>query len=103
DTRAPGLPNFTPPNENGPPTPSADRHARSRLAANRPKWVQVQEVIAERIRTGVYPPGGRIPSVVQLQAEFGIATATGQKVMRGLREAGLIETVPGMGSFVRED
>lgn len=75
---------------------------RMELAGNRPKWVQVQEVIAQRIQAGVYAPGTRVPSVVQLQAEFGIATATGQKVMRGLREAGLIETVPGMGSFVRE-
>jgi GntR family transcriptional regulator len=40
--------------------------------------------------------------VIQLQAEFGIATDTGQKVMRALREAGLIETVSGMGSFVVE-
>jgi GntR family transcriptional regulator len=40
--------------------------------------------------------------VIQLQAEFGIATATGQKVMRALREEGLIETVSGMGSFVVE-
>lgn len=72
------------------------------FAHNRPKWVQVHEVISERIRTGEYGPGERVPSVIQLQAEFGIATDTGQKVMRALREAGLIETVSGMGSFVVE-
>ena len=72
------------------------------LARNRPKWEQVAEIIAERIRTGVYAPGDRVPSVIQLQGEFGIATDTGQKVMRALREQGLIETVSGMGSFVVE-
>jgi DNA-binding GntR family transcriptional regulator len=72
------------------------------LAENRPKWQQVAEVIAERIRAGRYAPGTRVPSVIQLQSEFGIATATGQKVMRALREEGLIETVSGMGSFVVE-
>ncbi|MFD4757860.1 GntR family transcriptional regulator [Streptomyces sp. NPDC058439] len=70
------------------------------LAENRPKWRQVAEIIAERIRRGQYKPGTRVPSVIQLQAEFGIATATGQKVMRALREEGLIHTEPGMGSFV---
>ncbi|MFI8237614.1 GntR family transcriptional regulator [Streptomyces sp. NPDC085866] len=72
------------------------------LAENRPKWEQVAEVIAARIRAGQYGPGTRVPSVLQLQAEFGIATVTGQKVMRSLREQGLIETVSGMGSFVVE-
>ncbi|MEV5085622.1 winged helix-turn-helix domain-containing protein [Streptomyces sp. NPDC056159] len=72
------------------------------LAPNRPKWQQIAEIIGDRIRGGEYPPGSRIPSVLQLQAEYGIATATGQKVMRALRDEGLIETVSGMGSFVVE-
>ncbi|MFG3439274.1 hypothetical protein ACGF0J_18680 [Nonomuraea sp. NPDC047897] len=37
---------------------------------------------------------------VALIEEFGIANATGQKVMRALRADGLIRTEPGMGSFV---
>lgn len=57
-------------------------------------------IIAERIRTGEYKPGERIPSLVALIEEFGIANATGQKVMRALRADGLIRTEPGMGSFV---
>ncbi len=72
------------------------------LADNRPRWRQVHEIIRERIRSGHYQPGTRIPSVIQLQEEFGIATATGQKVMRALRADGLIYTEPGMGSFVVE-
>ncbi len=35
DTRAPGLPFTSHRKRNGPPTPSADRHARSRLASRR--------------------------------------------------------------------
>lgn len=67
---------------------------------DRPRWHQVADVIRERIADGTYPPGAQIPSVVKLQEEFGIATATSQKVHRGLREEGLIYTEPGMGSFV---
>ncbi|MFG1957551.1 GntR family transcriptional regulator [Nonomuraea sp. NPDC049028] len=60
----------------------------------------MRAIIAERIRTGEYKPGERIPSLVDLIEEFGIANATGQKVMRALRADGLIRTEPGMGSFV---
>ncbi|GAA2685856.1 hypothetical protein GCM10010412_073110 [Nonomuraea recticatena] len=57
-------------------------------------------IIAERIRSGEYEAGERIPSLIDLIEEFGIANATGQKVMRALRADGLIRTEPGMGSFV---
>lgn len=47
-------------------------------------------MIRQRIADGTYAPRTRVPSVLQLQAEFGIAAATGQKVHRALREDGLI-------------
>lgn len=52
------------------------------------------------IASGEYKPGERIPSLVALIEGFGIANATGQKVIRALRADGLIHTEPGMGSFV---
>ncbi len=70
------------------------------FAPDQPRWRQVAEVVRERIADGTYPPRSRVPSVLQLQAEFGIATATGQKVHRALRDEGLIYTEPGLGSFV---
>lgn len=72
------------------------------FASNRPRWEQVAEVIEARIEDGTYAPGERVPGVVQLQAEFGIANVTAQKVLRSLRERGVVETVVGMGSFVAE-
>ncbi|MCX4530144.1 GntR family transcriptional regulator [Streptomyces sp. NPDC002596] len=70
------------------------------FAPDQPRWRQVAEVIRQRIADGTYAPRTRVPSVLQLQAEFGIAAATGQKVHRALREDGLIYTEPGLGSFV---
>ncbi|WP_260462216.1 GntR family transcriptional regulator [Streptomyces sp. TRM72054] len=55
-----------------------------------PRWRQVYEVIRQRIADGTHPPRTRIPSVIQLQHEFGIAGATGQKAHRQLRDDGLI-------------
>ncbi|MFI1348918.1 GntR family transcriptional regulator [Streptomyces lydicus] len=60
-------------------------------------------MIRERIADGTYPPRTRVPSVVEMLEEFGIATITGQKVHRGLRAEGLIYTEPGMGSFVAKN
>lgn len=68
--------------------------------ADVPRWKQVAEVIRQQITDGTYPPRTRVPSVIQLATEFGIAQATAQKVHRGLREEGLIYTEPGLGSFV---
>lgn len=62
----------------------------------------MHEIISARIKDGMYPPGTRVPSVVQLQAEFSIANVTAQKVHRQLRADGLVYTEPGMGSFVAE-
>lgn len=70
------------------------------LDDTRPKWRQVAAILKARIADGTYPPGSRVPSVVQLCGEFSIAAVTAQKVMRSLREEGLIRTEPGMGSYV---
>jgi GntR family transcriptional regulator len=73
------------------------------LKPNRPRWRQVYEIIRDRIRDGTYPPGAKIPTVLELIAEFHMANMTAQKVFRQLRMDGLIYTEPGMGSFVVED
>lgn len=68
---------------------------------DQPRWTQVADIMRARIADGTYPPGGRVPSVLQLQEEFGISTSTGQKVHRALRSEGLIRTQSGMGSYVK--
>ncbi|MGW5591132.1 GntR family transcriptional regulator [Streptomyces sp. NPDC003857] len=65
-----------------------------------PRWRQVADVIRQRIVDGTYPPRSRVPSVVQLTEEFGIANATAHKVLQALRAEGLTYTEPGLGSFV---
>lgn len=43
-----------------------------------------------------------MPSLVDLMTEFEIANATAMKVVRQLRDDGLIRTSPGIGSRVAE-
>lgn len=68
-----------------------------------PRWRQVAAVIRQRIEQGTYPPRTRVPSVQRIVEEFGIATATAQKVNVGLKREGLVYTEPGLGSFVSPD
>ncbi|MGP3750827.1 GntR family transcriptional regulator [Streptomyces sp. IBSNAI001] len=70
------------------------------LDETRPKWRQVADIIRGRIADGTYPPDSRVPSVVKLTEEFGIAAVTAHKVLRALREEGAIRTEIGMGSYV---
>ncbi|CAO0830006.1 hypothetical protein SMICM17S_02476 [Streptomyces microflavus] len=39
---------------------------------------------------GTYPPGSRVPGIVELSAEFNIATSTAQKALAHLRTTGVV-------------
>lgn len=68
---------------------------------DRPLWVQVAEIIKERIAAGDYKPGFPVPSLQQLMQEFGIGLNTARKVLGHLEDEGLVKKVPGLGTFVR--
>lgn len=72
------------------------------LQDNRSKWSQIAEILAARIEDGTYPPGTKIPTIMEIMAEFAVTNRTAQKVVKALREQGLIRTESGMGSFVVE-
>lgn len=63
-------------------------------------WRQIAAVIVSRIEDGTYPPGSKVPSVVDVSTEFGVAASTVQKVFAHLKAQGLIRTEIGLGSFV---
>jgi len=72
------------------------------LDRTRPIWRQVAARIADRIADGTYPVGGKVPSVVELSTEFGIAASTAQKALAHLKTEGLIRAEVGLGSFVAD-
>jgi DNA-binding transcriptional MocR family regulator len=47
------------------------------------------------------PPGARVPSNRALMAQYGASPVTVQKAMRALGALGLVESRPGVGTFVR--
>ena len=64
--------------------------------------VQVQNRLAEAIRSGVLGDGERLPSEPELAAMLGVATVTAREALVALRAQGLVTTTRGRGggSFV---
>jgi DNA-binding FadR family transcriptional regulator len=71
-----------------------------RMHPSRSKWRMAYAVICDRIRSGELAAGDRVPTVHELMVEFSMSNTVAQKVHRALREAGLVETEPGTGSYV---
>lgn len=65
-----------------------------------PRWRQVYALLEKRIYDGVYAPGARLPSALDLVTETGISPVTARRVLKELRDAGLAYMEPGIGTFV---
>lgn len=65
-------------------------------------WKQIAAIIEQRMIDGVYPAGSKVPSVVEISTEFGVAASTAQKVMAHLKGEGLVRTEVGLGTFVAD-
>lgn len=66
------------------------------------RYVAVANHIAERITAGVLQPGERLTPERELAVEYGVAYLTVRRAMKELRERGLIVTVQGRGTFVKQ-
>lgn len=67
-----------------------------------PPWQQIADSLRRQIEDGTIPPGGRLPSTVELEAEWEVARETIRKAINHLKDEGLIEGVQGMGIFAVE-
>ncbi len=65
-----------------------------------PRYRQIATIIGERIERGEIQPQRPVPSETAIEQEFGVARSTARKAIAVLRDAGLVVTVPGMGSYV---
>lgn len=67
-----------------------------------PLYYQLAEKLTERIRSGEFPPGSRIPSENQLSADFAIGRPTVRQAIEQLARRGLLTKRRGSGTFVCE-
>jgi len=68
-----------------------------------PRYVQLAELIRDRIRAGQYLPDRRIPSEPDLSSETGLARETVRRGLRLLVDEGTLVRVPGKGTYVSPD
>lgn len=70
---------------------------------DRPVYTQIMEQIRWEVLKGVYPPGGRVPSVRTLAAQAQVNPNTVQHALHGLEKEGLLETQGTGGRYVTRD
>ena len=73
------------------------------LDSDRPIYAQLLERIQLQIVSGIYAPGDKLPSVMDLAAEASVNPNTMQKAFAELERSGLIVTKRTSGRFVTED
>lgn len=67
-----------------------------------PLYIQVASVMRRRIETAQWRPGGKIPTLVELEREFQVARVTVRQAVDILREEGLLRSQQGRGTFAAE-
>ncbi len=65
-----------------------------------PLYEHIYETMRDQILDGTYPIGQRLPSEKQLEDIFHVSRITSKKAMTMLANEGIIERIPGRGSFV---
>lgn len=63
-------------------------------------YMAVADDIAAKITSGQLASDARLPSEIDLAAEYGVARMTARRAVRELRERGLVRTVIGKGTYV---
>jgi GntR family transcriptional regulator len=66
-----------------------------------PPWQQLADLLRERITSGEYRPGARIPSAASLSQEFDLAPVTVRKAITQLQRERLLVSRVGWGTYVR--
>ncbi|MBW8482223.1 GntR family transcriptional regulator [Actinomadura parmotrematis] len=66
-----------------------------------PPYRQIADQLRAQIQSGAIPPGRRIPSLVEMEQVYGVARDTLRKAVQVLKDEDLVETVTGMGIFVK--
>lgn len=73
------------------------------LDSDRPIYAQILERIQMQIVSGIYQPGGKLPSVRELAVQAGVNPNTMQKAFSELERSGLVVTLRTSGRVVTED
>ena len=66
-----------------------------------PAYLRIATTLADRVTSGVYSAGGRLPSQTELCREFGVSPMTLRRALTIVENRGLISGEKGRGMFAR--
>ena len=67
-----------------------------------PIYVQIVKYVTGHIEDGSWQPGHRLPAERAMADDWGVAYLTIRRAMKELREKGLIVSVQGRGTYVKD-
>lgn len=72
----------------------------ARAGSHRPRYSEIEEILRAEIREGVYKVGARLPTEHELCRRFGVSRFTVRQALSRLRDAGMLDARPGIGTIV---
>lgn len=69
--------------------------------SEQPLYLQIADILRERMTSGQIPPGGKLPTESELMEEFGVARGTVRAAIKVLRDEGIAVAKPARGTFHR--
>jgi len=79
------------------------KHKQGLILQNRTKYQIIIADMKEKIARKEIRPGNLLPSINEISDQYRVAKETGVKAYRSLKQAGLIDSVPGKGFFLISD
>jgi GntR family histidine utilization transcriptional repressor len=70
------------------------------MTAPQPKFVKIKQYIFQKIETGEWPEGFRVPSENELAEEFSVSRMTARRALQELTDDGVLIRTQGSGTFV---
>jgi len=67
-----------------------------------PAYRQLADILHAQIESGQLEPDSPVPSETTLVQRYGVARGTVRRAIEVLRDAGLVVTVQGRGTYVRQ-
>lgn len=65
-----------------------------------PLYKQMEDLLIERIKSGEFKRGERLPSVTELADEYGVSVVTARRTINNLSKNGVVTKRQGKGTFV---
>lgn len=70
--------------------------------ADTPLYARIKRHLLDQVERGYLRPGDRVPSEHELMREFDVSRMTAHRALKELKDAGVLRSVMGVGTFIAE-